>query len=479
MEKTTLVETLKSLDASELKLLDDFMASTFYNHSTRVLQLYNLLREEHPAYAPSAIEKEVVFKKVFGKKPFNAVLLRNLVSDTLAKVELFFAVRELQLNAPLRQRLTRQGYIRKKLYTPAAHSLNESIAQHKKNRKVDSEYLHNDYLQLYNWFSISFNQQYRGNLNKLYKKKGIEDLIWKLDDYYLLEHSLLVGELVNSYRAHNKPFDVNFYVNRIEQFLSGSPSLHPVVKHRLMHCIMLLKNDANLYPAIRKEFELLAEEMDDSLKFVSLVELHGFSSRFAWKGQKYFVNQLDELVALREKLNMIVDEAGLINPIAFNNMVRIKLGGKGVKSALQFIKQYEKNLPESNREDTLKLSNAAIEIHRKNHELALGILLTIQKPFFASEIIYRRMLIACYFELRDWVALENTFETTKKYIQNNSHLLSQAIMQSLKHYIDIVYQLYKFNMSKKASHKQKAEALMRQDIFILDEEWIREQLKLG
>lgn len=477
MENTSLIEVLKSLDTNEIKALDAFIASAYHNHSTRVTQLYQVLRKAYPVFKADDIRKENVFRKVFGRKPFNAGLFRNLASDAMSTVESFLAAQRLQEDVLLQKRLVRQSLIERKLYALAAHNLQESVVYHKKLKEVDTDYFLHDFFQLHSWFSISFNQQYRGNLHKLYKKQGIESLIESLDDYYLLEYSLLVGELVNSYRAHNKPFDAEVHVRRIELFLIKQDKMHPVVCHRLKHCLMLLKNDVSLYPSIREEFERLSTQMDDSIKIASIVELYGIATYQAWQGNKYFIEQLDELIELREDLNLILDEGGMINPIAFNNIVRVKLGKGQLKKALQFIKKYENNLPENVKEDTLKLSMASVEMQQHNYQKAVDILSTIQKPFFASEIIYRRMLIKCYFELEDWASLEGILESTKKYIHNNSHIISGSIIHAMKKYIDMVMNLYKYVLHQKASYKKQIDQLLKEGGFTFDEDWIRGKIQ--
>lgn len=477
MENTGLVEVLKCLTVNEIKALDDFIGSAYHNRSARVLQLYQAIRKAYPDFKQDTIRKEDVFKKIFGRKPFNAVLLRNLVSDTMARVEEFLAIHQLSKDVLLQKRLVRQSFIERKLYTRAAQSLQESVSYHKKIKKVDTDYFLNDFLQLHSWFSISFNQQYRGNLHKLYKKQGIESLIESLDGYYLLEYSLLVGEMVNSYRAHNKPFDADVHVRRIELFLMNQEDIHPVVCHRLKHCLMLLKSDIGEYPVIRQEFERLSVQMDDSIKIASIVELYGIATYQAWQGNKYFIEQLDELIELRERFNLILDEGGMINPIAFNNIVRIKLRKGLLKESLQFIKKYENHLSDNIKDDTLKLSLASVEMHQSEHRKAVDILLTIQKPFFASEIIYRRMLIKCYFELKDWTTLESTLESTKKYIQNNTHIISRPILLSMKKYLDMVTNLYKYVLHGRPTHKKQIEQLLKEGGFTFDEDWIREKLQ--
>ena len=477
MKKSSLITILQSLNVSELKQLDKFMQSEYFQPNTRAYQLYQLLRKAHPNFDSKAIEKEMLFKKIFGKKEFNAGLLRNVASDLIAAMENFLAIESLKKDVLLQKRLARQSYISKKLFAEAEHNLKTTeVILSKRKKKVESEYFQFDYLQLYDWFSLSFLEKYQGNLFKLYRKKDIQEVIGKLDNYTLLEYSLLVSEMTNSYRAHNKPYNAKFHVERIKLMLTHKEFLHPIIEYRLEHCLMLLTNSKDLYKKVRKDFEQLESEMDDSLRIACLVELHSFASMFGWKGDKFFLNEVDELLGLREKLNLIIDDNGNINPIAFNNLVFRKINRDELNNALQFIKTYTPHLPEVNRTDTLNLSYAAVAFYKKDYSGALAILSTTQKPFFTSEIIYRRLQIKCYYELGEWNSLVNMLENSRKFVENNTTKISPYVIESFKKFIEIVQLLHKNHLKRATAHQKKISTIINSGAFFSEEKWVLEKL---
>jgi hypothetical protein len=394
----------------------------------------------------------------------------------LAAIEEFMAVEELKKDRLLHKRMSRQYLISKKLFAEAEHNLKTSEAVRAKSKQVGIDYFQYDFLHLHDWFSLSFLEKYQGNLFKLYRKKDIQDVIGKLDNYTLLEYSLLVSEMTNSYRAHNKTYNATFHIDRIKLMLLQQDLLHPVVAHRLEHCLMLLTNDRELYKKVRKDFEKLQVAMDESLRIGSLVELHSFASMFGWKGDTFFLNEVDELLGLREKLNLILDDNGNINPIAFNNLVMRKINRGEIKKAQQFIKTYAPHLLENVRADTINLALAAIAFHEKNYIKALAILQTTQKPFFASEVIYRRLLIKSYFELNDWEMLTTALENARKFIENNSTKISPYVIEAFKKFIDVVLLLYKNKIRKSVAQQNKILTIVNSPTFITEEKWVREKL---
>ncbi len=474
MVKTKLVELLAKFNEEEIKTFETFIHSPYCNNSKRVIQLFNLLNKEYPEFNETKIQKSKVFKKIFGTKPYNEALLRNVVSDLYTLCEQFIAMEMLKKNTVLKAELNNKFYSEKNLFIHGSQAINDGKKELAKVKFPDSDYFFWNFKMFQNTFSNDFNLKFRGNLNKLYKKADLEILIQNLDDYYLSELGILIGELHNSYTVHGNKFDVTYYVRRIDFYLENEKQLHPLVAYRLKHCRMLLTENQEMYAEVKSDFIKLSKLMDRSAKLSSIVELHGFASSQAWKGNKFFLNELDEMVLLREKNNLILDEGNKVNPIAFWNFSNSKVRKSGRKDTVAFINKYKKHLPESSAEETVNMVYASINISEKKFADAIAILLKINKPFFSSEVALRRMLLKCYFETQQWQLLLNYIENTKKFIQNSAGKITPYILDPLKKYSELLYHLFRFTQESNDKSKMKVEQILKENLFPYEEEWAKD-----
>lgn len=477
MKNTKLIALLLKLNKEEMSALKSFLQSPYFNHSKRVIELFNVLFNEYPIFQETKIEKSKIFKKIFGYKPYNEALLRNIVSDLFSLCEQFIASEMIKKDTIIKTDLVNKFYSEKELFTLSEKIINESRKELTKVKHQDSDYFFWNFKMFQNSFSNEFNLKYRGNLNKLYKKVDLEKLIFSLDDYYLSELGILIGELRNSYVAHGMQINSERYIKRINFFLEEENLLNPVVAFRLKHCKMLLTENESMYAEVKQEFLKLSKFMDTGSKLSTIVELNGFASSKAWKGDKFFLNEIDEIVLIREKKNLILDENNKINPIAFWNFCNSKIRKSGKKEALAFINKYKKYLPESSAEETVEMVYAALAMHEKRFEQAIAILIKINKPFFSSEISLRRMMLKCYFETKQWRLLLNYLENTKKFIQNNTGKITPLMLDSLKKYCDLLNHMYRYTEQSDVKSKIKLLEILEEKRFPYEEAWIKSKLE--
>ncbi len=476
MKNTKLVELLSKLNKEEINSLTIYIQSPYCNNSKRIIQLYKVLIKEYPLFKESKIEKSVVFKKIFGDKPYHEALLRNVISDLFTLCEQFIAFEMLKKNVLLKADLVNKFYSEKDLFVHGEKIIKESNKELAKIKHQDSDYFFWDFKMLQNSFSNEFNLKFRGNLNKLYKKTDLEKLIFKLDDYYLSELGILIGELRNSYSAHGQKIKSENYISRIDFFLENEKQLNPLVAYRLKHCKLLLTENDDMYLEVKNDFIKLSRFMDRSSKLATVVELHGFVSSRAWKGDKFFLNEIDEIVLIREKANLILDENNKVNPIAFWNFCNSKLRKSSNKETIAFVNKYKKYLPESALEETVNMVYAAIEMNEKRFEQAIAILIKINKPFFSSEISLRKMLLKCYFETRQWHLLLNYLENTKKFILNSSGKITPVMLEHLKKYTELLTHLYRYTQQHDEKSKLKAAQIMKTNLFPYEEIWYKNSI---
>lgn len=81
MEKSTVIEILRTFSKEELARFGDFTLSPYHNKKSNVTKLYKILRKLAPDFPADKIVKEVLWKSVFPGKTYNYGIMKNLIYD--------------------------------------------------------------------------------------------------------------------------------------------------------------------------------------------------------------------------------------------------------------------------------------------------------------------------------------------------------------------------------------------------------------
>ena len=78
MHDTKLVQLLVKLTKSELKALDKFLNSPYFNTNKTVYKLWKHTKQYAPNFSSSMLKEEKIHSKLFPNKPFNERTIRQL-----------------------------------------------------------------------------------------------------------------------------------------------------------------------------------------------------------------------------------------------------------------------------------------------------------------------------------------------------------------------------------------------------------------
>ncbi len=81
MEKSTLVEILRTFSKDELSGFGDFVSSPYFNKKSNVTKLYTALKKLAPDFPAAMIAKEEMWKSIFPGKKYNYGIMKNLIYD--------------------------------------------------------------------------------------------------------------------------------------------------------------------------------------------------------------------------------------------------------------------------------------------------------------------------------------------------------------------------------------------------------------
>src|ERR1041385_5860026 len=96
MENSKLVGLLKTFSIKEMRLFGQFIDSPYHNKNKTLYSFHKILSSAHPVFSGRQIDKQHVFRKLFGKEKFDDVKMRGIISDLLALAEEFLSLENMK-----------------------------------------------------------------------------------------------------------------------------------------------------------------------------------------------------------------------------------------------------------------------------------------------------------------------------------------------------------------------------------------------
>lgn len=116
MQKTKLVNIIRTFTDEELKRFIVFVNSPFFNTDKNLVNLSKVLKKYHPEFSSGSLYKKKMFKKIFPGKIYNDNVMRNLSSGLLRLTEEFLLYKNIR-----NESLTSEFHLLKELYERNLH----------------------------------------------------------------------------------------------------------------------------------------------------------------------------------------------------------------------------------------------------------------------------------------------------------------------------------------------------------------------
>ncbi len=146
MDKSKLIEVLKTLPKTEFKEFGKYLEGSSYRKTSGVFLLFNYLKKYHPTYPANKIEKEVVYKKLFKESGNINKRMLDLMSTLYQVLEDFLLKKELYDSPVDRQFLVLQMFKKRKLDKFFFQKINQVKKEWEKETPAGIEQLHKEYI---------------------------------------------------------------------------------------------------------------------------------------------------------------------------------------------------------------------------------------------------------------------------------------------------------------------------------------------
>lgn len=467
MQRTKLYRLLSEFSNPELNRLVKFAQSPYHNPNpgiNRCLQrLIEVIRQD------GSISREELSIFLGNGHSLEDQRFRKICSDCLQLTEHFLAVekftqdRSLELSARMEVIVQRRFEF---LFRSSRQKL--SLTLDRQPGRGASYYLHQYRLQEH-IYEMSRYQLQR------FEVANIEEIIDSLDAFYTIEKLRYYCEILS-----RKTFTKHEYSNMLiqellDQVREGKFSEHPVIEIYYLIVLTHLEPDAEQhYYDLKKKLHNHAHYLpSDQMKQLYDSALN-YCNRKINSGKTNFMVESFELYKT-VLANELIYVDGFITHWTFKNVIVLALRLGEFEWAEQFVEKYNYRIEESYRENAVIYNQAQICFYRKDFPEVISKLQTVEYRDITYNLGAKSMLLATYYELSEWDALESLSASFKVYLARRRSTIPEERRKSYLNMISVVSRLVDHRYRNKSSIESILDYLNQLEV-VASEPWLREKL---
>lgn len=454
MEKSTVIEILRTFSKEELAGFGDFVESPYHNKKSNVVKLYKALRKHSPEFPPEKITKEKMWGAVFPGKAYNYGIIKNHIFDLSILAQKFLEL-ENQKTKPIERDINLlQQYKLRALKSLFSKSIRET------KKKFSASLIDNS--TFYYGYMLEYTEISFIDYEFLLKSK-------KTDYYSELNRNLSLFYITNQlYHNHNNiqlafnkhaNVDMNLHEKALKTY-EETPfkSNYTDILYYAYKAACNLE-DTNSYEMVKKLFFENHTSFTRSIQYDIAVCLLNFCRNNASKGNKKFIADEFQYIKLMVEDNLYQNTGfGWMDQYLYMNSVMCACRAGEYDWAEKFIEEKNYELTESIREQYKNYAYTTLNLRRGRFEEALKYLAKCNNVDDGDKLNIRVFEFNAYYELGYYDELKALADTTMHFLRKDK-IFSVAEHNAFRNYISAITKLmdYKFNIGD----KQKDEGFLR------------------
>jgi hypothetical protein len=439
MNKSSLIELLKTFSDKEIKEFSDFVISPFFNKNKNVIKLFNYIKKYHPDYISPKLEKQYTHNKIFSDVKYYDGYIRMAMSSLQMLAQDYLTYLHNDKNKIRNQiSLSREFFKRDKFkfFEKEINDIEKLLGEVKikdsdyTEHKYEIEQLKSDYYSVYT--------EEKGTGKDKFVKK---DKPLTLSPKYLIINFL--QKLLSEYRyILNEQLIIKFYYNfdfldEIIVYLNKSKRYEEDPSLNINYCgVLLLKEKKDEY--FHRLKRLLLKEIPNLKwldKLSTMAVLGNYCTYKNMTGEAGFQRERFELDKITLKYGLYsMSEGGHISPNNFLSNFQNALSLKEFDWAWKFINDYKDKLAGEVKKEVFNLSMSGFHFEKGEYEKSLEYLNKIDKfNSLANKLIAKSLIIKIFYEMD----LEEQFfpacDSLRHFLSNNK-LISEFRAESYSNF---------------------------------------------
>jgi hypothetical protein len=408
MKSSKLWAIFQQLSSKEIRELDKFLQSPYFNQREDVILLYQYLSKAK-MNSKMDISKKEVFKFLFPNQAFNEKNIRYSMSFLYKNIKQFLAIRTIEED-PLNMQIALIQSFRKKgqqkLFEQAFKIAEQDLE--KQPFRNQNYYFQNFRLQRERYlFTTTHTRQ---------EALGLEASSHYLDQYFIINKLKQSAQALSHQTLNTTKFEPEFIPEILNLITKNNLLDNPSIAV-YYYSLKILSTDNSI--GHFQQLRALIKDQASIFPTTELKDIYTFALNYCIKRlnaqEAIFRREAFELY--REGIKQgIFFENGILSQFNYKNMVALGLGLKEFDWVHQFIEEKKEFLEKKSRESTYAFNLALLHFRKGNYDEAMHLLQKVGTKDVLNNLNARRMLVRIYYDQGNIDALYSLLDSFQNYI---------------------------------------------------------------
>jgi hypothetical protein len=415
LENSKIAELLISLSDNEIKNLENYIRSPFFNNSRQLTEFFELLMVYHPCY--EKLKKTEIFEKLYPTEAYSDKKVRDILYRMLKLCEDFLSQLEFLKNNLLQSRFTIQQLSSRNLEKHFTAKIRETERELEKETNIGSDYLfskYSVYSQKRNFLEMIENVKkrviYYGDL-------GTEINLFTVYTVY----TILKYEINNLSSQKDLKFSLDFKIlDYILNFIKENDfSGYPIID--IYYNIILLNRngeDLQRYLNLKELIDKNVDKFSEEDRLIVLVEQFNFTKVQSLKGTDFYRKENYRILKQNTDKGIYPKEGKYFASTSFINIVTMAAAKKDFEWIESFLNKYTGSIEPELQKPILTFLRGIINYHQGNYGEALKYLAKVSTsdPHQQSKVKINQLRI--YFEIGEFERVLSTVDAFKHFLSS-------------------------------------------------------------
>lgn len=480
MVKSVLISVLKTFTVKEMREFSELVRSPFFNKNQSAIKLIDYLKKCYPAFEHQKLEKEKIYKILFGKAEYSEGFMKTITHILTKLSEEYLKQKSLKKMPAYESLLTSKELNKRKLEKLLIKNLSDA-AKEMHTMKLQGERKYFYYKFLLKSIEIEYVEWSR------FKNKNFKDLdgemfsemVNSLASYFFETALMAYRGVLTRRQVAPVGFDGSISENVISYLLDSENLFinNPGMRLHLYE-VMLLKEKSEKYFYLLKDTLINdSDHIDQDKKFSLITVLQQFCLDKVNSGEKQFLQQRHELYKLAlEKGFYKLKSHIYFDTLLFGNISLVAIRLKEYDWAETFIEKYKNELPDDSGEVVVAYSRGRLYMERGDVEKALETVGRV-KSFMnvPLKITMKNLLLMIYYELSYFSEAEYLLSSHRQFIASVKEQYSEDRYERQINFIKYYGRLLKVKESNSKENLDDLIVTLRKYPNILENSWLLEK----
>ncbi len=471
MTESRFYRFLQALNPKELKRFRKYMESPFFVTHEKLFMLFEIFERHLISNSKDPIEKENAWKELYPDRPFDYDFLRKLQHLLVDLGYDFLAQLAFDENLPQKSHSALQMLSRKQMTDFFEPAIRAGMNHLKKEPNRPGTYYYDLYsIEKYHYVleNLESARVQKVNIQKL----NLYDIDGHINTFYFAEKLKYYCLLLSWSKMTNVNLDVPFIEEVVKAIHTRNyleiPAIaiyyqiyltfiEPEDESHFEKLKMLIKKHIHLFP------EGDARDIMNSAINYTIQKQNQGQLRYSKDNFELWNQALD---------NEIVFTNGELSPWAFKNIVTLGLRLNEYDWVEEFIERYGQKINKEYQDNAITYNKASLYFYRKEYDKAIPLLQRVQFDEVNYGLGAKSLLLATFYELNEFDALNSFYDSFKIFIQRNKSITEER-KKSYLQLIRLTRKLTELQNDDNKLSKLKTEIQMSQ---AMSKKWLLEKV---